>query len=290
MKKHIALALLLIALGCKNEMATNNTSTSAVTEAPPPPSPRKPAATRAVGAAAPQAPALPRMIIRTAEMSLIVSDTSAAIDKITAAASAANGYVADSKLWRDSELLRGTLTLRVPASNLDPTLAAIRKIGTRVQSEAMSSDDVSQEYVDLQSQVTNLEAAEVEMRGLMTTVRERTKKAQDILDVYEQLTQLRGQIEQAKGRLRYLGQMTALSTIKVELVPDAVAKPVVQPGWQPVAVFKDATRSLVGALEGIATMLIWIVVYVLPIVVLLVLGALIAWRVISALRGGAAKA
>jgi len=289
MKKHIALALLLIALGCKNEMATNNTSTSAVTEAPPPPPP-KPAATRAVGTAAPQAPALPRMIIRTAEMSLIVSDTSAAIDKITAAASAANGYVADSKLWRDSELLRGTLTLRVPASNLDPTLAAIRKIGTRVQSEAMSSDDVSQEYVDLQSQVTNLEAAEVEMRGLMTTVRERTKKAQDILDVYEQLTQLRGQIEQAKGRLRYLGQMTALSTIKVELVPDAVAKPVVQPGWQPVAVFKDATRSLVGALEGIATMLIWIVVYVLPIVVLLVLGALIAWRVISALRGGAAKA
>jgi len=289
MKKHIALALLLIALGCKNEMATNNTSTSAVTEAPPP-SPPKPAATRAVGAAAPQAPALPRMIIRTAEMSLIVSDTSAAIDKITAAASAANGYVADSKLWRDSELLRGTLTLRVPASNLDPTLAAIRKIGTRVQSEAMSSDDVSQEYVDLQSQVTNLEAAEVEMRGLMTTVRERTKKAQDILDVYEQLTQLRGQIEQAKGRLRYLGQMTALSTIKVELVPDAVAKPVVQPGWQPVAVFKDATRSLVGALEAIATMLIWIVVYVLPIVVLLVLGALIAWRVISALRGGAAKA
>jgi len=289
MKKHIALALLLIALGCKNEMATNNTSTSAVTEAPPPPPP-KPAATRAVGAAAPQAPALPRMIIRTAEMSLIVSDTSAAIDRITAAASAANGYVADSKLWRDSELLRGTLTLRVPASNLDPTLAAIRKIGTRVQSETMSSDDVSQEYVDLQSQVTNLEAAEVEMRGLMTTVRERTKKAQDILDVYEQLTQLRGQIEQAKGRLRYLGQMTALSTIKVELVPDAVAKPVVQPGWQPVAVFKDATRSLVGALEAIATMLIWIVVYVLPIVVLLVLGALIAWRVISALRGGAAKA
>jgi len=290
MKKHIALALLLIALGCKNEMATNNTSTSAVTEAPPPPPPPKPADTRAVGTAAPQAPALPRMIIRTAEMSLIVSDTSAAIDKITAAAGAANGYVADSKLWRDSELLRGTLTLRVPASNLDPTLAAIRKIGTRVQSEAMSSDDVSQEYVDLQSQVTNLEAAEVEMRGLMTTVRERTKKAQDILDVYEQLTQLRGQIEQAKGRLRYLGQMTALSTIKVELVPDAVAKPVVQPGWQPVAVFKDATRSLVGALEAIATMLIWIVVYVLPIVVLLVLGALIAWRVISALRGGAAKA
>ena len=268
MKKHIALALLLVFLGCKNEMRTNaqSTDTSATTavglqvaSAPPPP------------AKAAEAPPLPRMIIRTAEMSLIVADTNGAIDRITSAANAANGYVADSKLWRDHELLRGTLTLRVPAARLDPTLAAIRKIGTRVQSESMSSDDVSQEYVDLQSQVTNLEAAEVEMRGLMTTVRERTKKAQDILDIYQQLTQLRGQIEQAKGRLRYLGQMTALSTIKVELVPDAVAKPVVEPGWQPVAVVKDASRSLVNALEGIATMLIWIGIYVLPIVALLVI-------------------
>ena len=81
--------------------------------------------------------------------------------------------------------------------------------------ENIDSNDVTQEYVDLDSQVRNLEAAEVEMRQLMTTVRERMKKADDILQVYQHLTELRGQIEQAKGRMRYLSQMAALSTLKV---------------------------------------------------------------------------
>jgi len=290
MKKHIALALLLIAAACKAEKAVQSSETAAKTDQ---------GATRAIaetaGAPAPPnapaaAPRMPRMIMRTAEMSLIVSDTASAIDRITAAANATNGYVADSKLWRDADQLRGTLTLRVPSQDLDRTLAAIRKLGTRVQSETLSSDDVSQEYVDLQAQVTNLEAAETEMRSLMTDVRQKMKKAQDILDIYAQLTELRGQIDQAKGRLRYLGQMTSLSTIKVELIPDAVAKPVVEPGWQPLAVFKDASRSLVNALEGMATLAIWAVVYVLPIVVLFVGCVLILWRVIVLLRGGAARA
>jgi len=295
MKKHIALALMLIPAACKAERAVQSTETAAsaavdegatraVAQAagapPPPPSPK----------AVPDAPRMPRMIIRTAEMSLIVSDTASAIDKITAAANGSNGYVADSKLWRDGQQLRGTLTLRVPAQDLDRTLATLRKLGTRVQSETMSSDDVSQEYVDLQAQVTNLEAAETEMRGLMTDVRQKMKKAEDILDVYQQLTQLRGQIDQAKGRLRYLGQMTAMSTVKVELIPDAIAKPVVEPGWQPLAVFKDASRSLVNALEGMATLAIWIVVYILPIVVLFVGAVLILWRVIVLLRRGTARA
>lgn len=294
MKKHIALALLLIAAACKAERAVQSSETAATTNqgatnmfrvqspAPPPPSGSPNLAA--------EAPRMPRMIIRSAEMSLIVSDTASAIDKITAAANASNGYVADSKLWRDANQLRGTLTLRVPSQDLDRTLASIRKLGTREQSETVSTDDVSQEYVDLQAQVTNLEAAETEMRSLMTDVRQKMKKAQDILDIYAQLTQLRGQIDQAKGRLRYLGQMTSLSTIKVELIPDAVAKPVVEPGWQPLAVFKDASRSLVNALEGMATFAIWAVVYVLPIVLLFVGGVLILWRVIVLLRGGAVRA
>src|SRR5207244_3213278 len=174
-----------------------------------------------------QAPALPRLIIRTAEVSLIVGDTTTSVEKLAALASANGGYLTDSKIWRDGQLVRARLTIRVPAPKLDAALAAIRKVATRVESETVSGDDVTQEYVDLESQVRNLEAAEVEMRQLMTTVRERTKKAEDILQVYQQLVQLRGQIETAKGRMRYLSQMSAMSTIKLTLTPDAITKPVV---------------------------------------------------------------
>jgi Domain of unknown function (DUF4349) len=179
------------------------------------------------------------MIVRTAEVSLIVGDTSA-------------NDQADADAEPD-----------------------------HVESETVSGDDVSQEYVDLESQVRNLEAAEVEMRQLMATVRERTKKAQDILDVYEQLTQLRGQIETAKGRMRYLSQMSAMSTIKLTLTPNPVTKPVVEAGWQPIAVMKDASRALVKTAQGFADVAIWAVIYFGPLVLLFTGIAFVVWRVIA---------
>lgn len=286
MRRTIAISLLLVAaIACKAERAyraaDGATDTAARTaDAPPPAQPPSPkGATSQSGV--PALPPVPRMIIRTAEVSLVVADTQSSIDTISTAAKAAGGYVADSRVWRDHELLRATLTVRVPAPQLDATLAAIRKSAKRVQSETISSDDVSQEYVDLESQVRNLEAAEVEMRQLMTTVRERTEKAQDILDVYQQLTALRGQIEQAKGRMRYLSQTSAMSTVKIELIPDAVAQPVVEPGWQPFVIVKNASRALINTLEIVAAAAIWIVIYLLPIVLG---GALVVWMVARVIR------
>src|ERR1043165_2542028 len=268
MRSKLFALLALLALSCKAERAVSP---------PPSASARAPAATRA---AAPQAPSLPHLIIRTADVSLIVGDTTASVEKLAALAAANGGYIADSKLWRDGEQTRATLTIRVPAQKLDAALAAIRRVATRVESETVSGDDVTQEYVDLESQVRNLEAAEVEMRALMTTVRERTKKAQDILDVYQQLTQLRGQIETAKGRMRYLSQMSAMSTIKLTLIPDAIAKPVVEPGWQPVAVMKDASRALLKTLQAASDVAIWGVIYVGPFLGV----AFLVWRVARKLR------
>ncbi len=292
MRQKVFALLLLAAFSCKKaeyrQMASPaevaKTASSSVADAvradgaPPPPPPP-----------APQAPALPRMIIRTAEVSLIVGDAAASVEKLAALAAANGGYIADSKVWRDGQVVRATLTLRVPAPKLDAALAAIRKAASRVESETVSGDDVSQEYVDLESQVRNLEAAEVEMRQLMGTVRERTKKAQDILDVYQQLTQLRGQIETAKGRMRYLSQMSAMSTIKLTLTPDAVTKPVVEPGWQPVAVAKDASRALIKTAQGLADVVIWVVIYFGPLLLVLAAMAIVMWRLLRR-RTGAVRA
>jgi hypothetical protein len=268
MKQKVFVLLALIVWSCKAE-------TNSGGQAPPPVPPA--AQAKADGQA--RAPVL-HVIVRTAEVSLIVGDTTGTLEKLVALAAANGGYVTDSRVWRDGQVLRATLTLRVPAQKLDAALAAVRKAATRVESETVSGDDVTQEYVDLESQVRNLEAAEVEMRQLMTTVRERTKKAEDILEVYQQLTQLRGQIETAKGRMRYLSQMSAMSTIKLTLAPDAVTKPVVEPGWQPVAVTKDASRALVRTSEGLADVVIWAVVYFGPLI--LAVGGLlfIVWRVV----------
>jgi uncharacterized protein DUF4349 len=234
----------------------------------------------------PQSPALQqqvRMIIRTANVSMIVDDTAGSIEKITAAAESVGGYVSDSKVWRDGEQLRGTITLRIPADRLSAALGVIRKLAVRIQSESLGSQEVTQEFVDLQSQLRNLEAAETELRQLMTTIRQNSKKASEVLEMYQQLSTIRSQIEQIKGRMRYLSQMTALATVQIDLVPNAVAKPVVEAGWQPLAIVKNAARSLVGALQSMASIAIWLVIYIVP--VLLIFGGIVfaTWRGITLL-------
>ena len=226
---------------------------------------------------------LDRMIIRNATISLIVRDTAKAIETITAAIEGSGGYVASSSVWRESDVLRGKLTIRVPNTRLGNSLAAIRSAAIRVQSESVSSEEVTQEYVDLASQVRNLEATEEELRQLLATVRERAKKASDILEVHEQLTAIRGQIEQAKGRMRYLEQMTSYATINIDLTPDAVATPAVEPGWQPLASVKEATRSLTNAGKALVTAVIWIGIYVIPMVLFFMLLGTIAWKLFASL-------
>jgi hypothetical protein len=211
------------------------------------------------------APSLPRMIVRSADMRITVADTTKAVEEVTKSVEAMGGFVSGSNVWREGELLRASLKLRVPADKLTATLQSIRKVAQRVDNEVIASEDVSQEYVDLGSQLRNLEATETELRELLIVARKNSRKAADVLEVHEQLTIIRGQIEQAKGRMRYLSQVAAMSSIALEVVPDALAKPVVEPGWQPLVVAKNAMRALVGALQSIATIGIWLVVYVVPI-------------------------
>jgi Domain of unknown function (DUF4349) len=272
MKRTQAILLaMLMSLSCRGKEGSS-VATDQASPAPPPPALRAgyivtDTAAATAPTAVPAPPNMPRVVIRNAQIAIVVGDAAAAAERLTALAGSAGGYVAEARQWRESEQLRATLTLRIPAQRLDETLAAARKLAVRVQSENVSSDDVTQEYVDLDAQVRNLEAAETEMRQLMTTVRQRMQKAQDILEVYQRLTELRGQIEQAKGRMRYLSQMAALATVKVDLIPDAIAKPVVTPGWQPAAIARDATRSLVRTLQAIVAVIIWCAIYLLPLAV-----------------------
>lgn len=228
--------------------------------------------------AEPAAQEAPRMIVRSAEMRIVVGDTMKTVDAVTKAVEAMGGYVSGSNIWREGELMRATLKLRVPADKLTATLGSIRGLARRVDNETIASQDVSQEYVDLESQVRNLEATETELRALLVTAREKSKRASDVLEVHAQLTMIRGQIEQAKGRMRYLSQVASMSAVSLDVLPDAIAQPVVEPGWQPVVIARDAIRALVGALQSAATVGIWLVVYIIPIFGMLALAIFALWK------------
>ena len=169
-----------------------------------------------------------------------------------------------------------------------PVLAAVRGLAIRVESENVTAQDVSQEYSDLGAQIKNLQATETELRELLKTVRERTQKASEIMEIYTEITKVRGEIDRIQGRIQYLSQMTSLSTVTLELIPDVLAAPVVEPGWQPVATVKNASRSLLNSLKGVVDLLIWVVLYILPLGLIFAVFTLIvraAWRRLRKIRG-----
>ncbi len=272
--KILVLMLALLAAACRGEEGAARSRSAVATDVAARPAVVAPSESEGVAGvpvAVAATPAMPRMIVRTAEVKIVVADTSKTVDAVTKTVEGAGGYVSGSNIWREGELLRARLTLRVPAGKLTTTLSAIRAQAKRVQSETISSEDVSQEFVDLESQVRNLEATEAELLELLKVARVNSKKAADVLEVHNQLTVIRGQIEQARGRLRYVSQVTALSSIALDVVPDAIAQPVVEPGWQPLVVVKDASRALVVLLQNLATAAIWFVIYVAPILGMLAL-------------------
>jgi len=232
---------------------------------------------RALGGAPDQqaAPAKPattatdRLIVRTAQLALVVKDSEEALGRVRSIASALGGFVADSKASRDAQdRMRVTVTLRIPAESFDKGLEQIKAIAVKVTRENISGRDVTEEYTDLGARLRNLEAAEKELLQLLTEVRQKTGKAEDVLAVYDKLNSVRGQIEQLKGRMNYLDQSVALATLTIELTPAEVEKPLVEPMWEPLRTARDAFRALTSALQMLVNLVIWFIVFALPILLI----------------------
>ncbi len=149
--------------------------------------------------------------------------------------------------------------------------------------EDANSNDVTAEYVDLDARRKNLEAYEVELTELLKTVRERTGKAEDILAVYNQLTEVRGEIEQIRGRQNYLQNTSTLATYTIEFVP--VEEVVVEgtPGWDPGRTAGRALDQLVTTLQALADVAIILALSVLPVLIILLIPLVILVLIVRAL-------
>ncbi len=220
-----------------------------------------------------------RMIIWTGDVSLIVKDAEESLEEVEAIAKDLGGYVVNSSSWYQDEQLRARLTIRVPAGEFDAAMARLKELAIRVENRNISTQDVTEEYTDLDARLRNLEATETELLELLTEVRERTSKAEDVLAVHREVSNIRGQIEQVKGRMQYLEKMTAMATINVELIPDVLAKPIVVAGWQPTGTAANALRALVRTLQRIVDAALWLIIYVLPTLVVIAVPFVILWAI-----------
>lgn len=199
-----------------------------------------------------------RMIVRNGDISLVVEDINQSVEVITQMTSAFGGYVVSSYIAGEEEEMRGWISLRVPDEKFDTALEQLRDMAVRVESEQTYTQDVTEEYIDLQARLVNAEATELQYLALL----DKAEEVDDILDIYNYLSRIREEIEQLKGRIQYLEQTTSTSLISVYLEPETTDKPLVRVGWSALEVLKSAARGLVTAGQVLGTILIWILIFI----------------------------
>ena len=218
-----------------------------------------------------------RMIVRTADLSLVVEDTEQTLEDIEDLVTELEGYISNLQTWRINEQLAATVTLRIPSVYFGQARERMKDLATEVDSENVSGQDVTEEYVDLEARLHNLEVAEDELLELLASAQETRQDAESILAIYREVTSIRGQIEQIQGRMQYLEDATSLATLTVSLTPEEEEEPVVEPGWDPLRQARDALRTLVNALKVLADLTIWVALFILPLVAVLILPFVLIW-------------
>ncbi|HBL27090.1 MAG TPA: hypothetical protein DD490_09675 [Acidobacteria bacterium] len=214
------------------------------------------------------APALSaRKLIRKVDLDLAVKDTEAAERRVEEIVKAHGGFVEALNARRAESLMHYELTLRFPADQLDAALAAIKALAVRVDREQVATEDATSRYVDLQSSLRTLTATEAELRELLAESREKGRKVEDVMAVYRELTQIRGQIEQIQGQLQSIDRLAALSTVHLSLRSDVAAAPIVnRDEWRPWNTVRSSARALLKILQFLLDALIVVGVAILPVV------------------------
>ncbi|KKQ27915.1 MAG: hypothetical protein US42_C0004G0054 [Candidatus Magasanikbacteria bacterium GW2011_GWC2_37_14] len=218
-----------------------------------------------------------RLIIKTGSLSMVVNDVKETIVKISDYTKAKGGFVVSSETSKAGVAPYGEITVRIPAKIFDNGVIDIKQLG-QVESESVSGQDVTEEFVDLDSQLKNLRAAEAQFLQIM----QRATKIEDVLAVQRELTNVRGRIESIQGRMKYLQQSADLSTITVYLSTDPNVLPTVDDTnkWKPWAEVKTAARTLLVVAKGLANFVIWLVVYI-PLWIVI---GLVIWGVIKLIK------
>ncbi len=171
--------------------------------------------------AAPESAAIPanaevpkegRRIVYRAEVEIIVERFDPLPDQIAAMVKKFGGFVSASNLVGSPGSRRtGRWVIRIPVDQFQSVLAAIRQMG-EVRSINCTSDDVTAEYFDVESRIRNKKQEEDRLLKLLA---EATGKLEEVLAVEKELSRVRGEIEQAQGRLRVMKDLTELTTVTI---------------------------------------------------------------------------
>jgi len=210
-----------------------------------------------------------RLIIQDTSLSLQVTDVGNIIKKIEEITASNGGFLVNYRLSKPELAASGSIVVRVPETKRAETLTSFKNLAVKVVSESVIGNDVTDQYVDLQTRLEILTKTKTKFEEILA----KAYQINDLLNVQRELISLQSQIDDLKGQQKYLEQTAKLSKITVYLSTDELALPYAPTNeWRPTVIFKTAIRSLLSSLRIIAGLIIWLVVYspiIIPVLLII---------------------
>jgi hypothetical protein len=256
-----------------------------------------------VGTDASSIPKDQRLVVKNKTMRIEVDAVTATIDKLRAMASRDGADITqmqvattnDQPIYRPltegetmpngDAALQAYVVIRVPATKYQAFIDEAAKLG-KVLIQTEKTDDVTQQHIDLKARLDNLRAEEARLREFFA----KAKTVAEMLQIENELSRVRGEIESMAAQVAYLERQAAMATVTIEL---AEPKPLVRPGgidWGVGTAFTDSVRAFVGTLNVLIVMLGPILAIGLFVVLPVALIGRLVWRLLARRRAARAVA
>ncbi|HVM90553.1 MAG TPA: DUF4349 domain-containing protein [Verrucomicrobiae bacterium] len=219
-------------------------------------------------------------IVRDGSLTMRVDDAAKRLEDVRGIVENAKGFVASANVTDNAGVKTAYATVRVPNDQYDAVRTAIKALASTVFVESENSEDVTAQYVDLNARLTAAQAEEQQYLEIL----KKSGTIEDTLAVTQQLSQVRTQIEQLQGQLRYMNDQTSYATLTLTLTEEAKIQAPTRV-WKPGETFNQAIQALVVALQNLADAFITAGVFILgllvPVILVLWVAAWIVYRLVK---------
>lgn len=162
-----------------------------------------------------KAPVVEQQVIRTAYVTIRVSDVTAGVADVRSAVNATGGTISTEDVSRYDGSQTATLTVRIPAEDLDAFLAGLADLGT-IEQSSISAADVTTQVIDLDARITSLKGS----IARLTELQSQAANVADLVAVETELANRQAELESLQSQRDYLGDQVAMSTVTITLVPE----------------------------------------------------------------------
>jgi len=157
------------------------------------------------------------------------------------------------------------LTIKVEKSKFNELYNKLKGLDGEYENSGITEEDVTDVVIDLEARLRNYRSVETQLLDIL----EKATSVEDILAVHKELIDIRYNIERIDGELKDISNQTEYSYIYLTISQSSTGVDILERGWKPVGVLRDAVRALIEFAKFVGSVLIWVLVFS-PVIALIV--------------------